>query len=407
MHRNLVLGLLILFFLIGLIPPLQQAPFTIGNTDWNGLSDFTVLIEKNGNLSVSDTTTPLRILGDIKADVIIIDGGNLPYFTEDSYFLRHFVEEGGDVILFEDHGHARILTTAFGISLGGTIIDQDSYERNAFLPVVSQIGIGTPQFDSSQHTLVFNKVVRVQQTRTIENTTYYPLFKTQGHNWEDKNNDGKFYRESEAIINNCYLGGILTFDKNGGNFIVIGDSAFPTNDMIIQKDNKPWLSELISYVTVNGEKAILFDESRKLWIPPTGKAAVGTVGVIIMGVFHSPLIAIITLIVFGGIIGMKKNDQINKVGESIRKSLWPQKSIKPIDAFLQSEEEDELARLTKRNAISNLHRAILADEIRQTAPYLSPSMKIELQNFLRQRYIDVNTSKMIIKQLEVQRKQKK
>ena len=399
-EREHLLGIALIIFVIMVLPPFLPGPFTIENTNWDGLSKFKALIEENRSISVSETTTPLRLSGDIKADVIIIVGGNLPYFTEESNYLRQFVEAGGDVILFEDHGHARILTSAFGISFGGTVIDQDYHDRNPFLPIVNQYGIGIPQYDSSSHTIVFNDCVRVQKSRTIEETTYYSLFSTQGQTWEDQNHDGKFYREKESVFSACNLGGILTFDKSGGNFIVIGDSAFPTNDMINREDNQAWLSELISYLMVDGEKKVLFDESRKLWIPPTGKAAIGMVSVLIMGAFHSPLIAIITLIVLGGIIGMKREEHISNVAKSIRRSLQPDKDIKPIAAFLQSEEEDELARLTKRNALSELYRAVLADEIRQTAPNMSLSTKIEFENYLRQRYIDVNTSNKLIKRLE-------
>ncbi|MHA2244708.1 MAG: DUF4350 domain-containing protein [Candidatus Hodarchaeales archaeon] len=400
-EREHLLGIALIVFVIMVIPPFLTGPFTIENTNWDGLSEFKALIEENRSISVSQTTTPLRLSGDIKADIIIIVGGNLPYFTEESNYLRQFVEAGGDVILFEDHGHARTLTSAFGISFGGTVIDQNYHDRNPFLPIVNQSGIGIPQYDSSSHTIVFNKGARVQKSRTIEETTYYSLFSTQGQTWEDQNHDGKFYREKESVVG-CNLGGILAFES-GGNFIVIGDSAFPTNDMISQRDNQAWLSELISYLMVDGEKKVLFDESRKLWIPPTGKAAIGLVSVLIMGAFHSPLIAIISLIVLGGIIGMKREDHISNIAKSIRKSLQPDKDTKSIAAFLQSEEEDELARLTKRNALSELYRAVLADEIRQTAPNMSPSTKIEFENYLRQRYIDVNTSNRLIKRLEKHR----
>ncbi len=404
MRSKYWLGIIFLICIIVVIPPLQSGPFTIENPNWDGLSSFKTVIEENMSLSVSETTTPLRILGDTKADIIIIVGGSFPYFTEESSFLRQFVEAGGDVLLFEDLGHARILTSAFGISMGGKVIDQDYYERNPFLPIINQSGIGISQFDSSSYTIIFNEGVRVQKTRIIEETSYYSLFSTHGRTWEDKNHDGKFYRKSESVGGTCNLGGILTFDKNGGNLIVIGDSAFPTNDMINQKDNYAWLSELISYLKANGAKKVLFDESRKLWIPPTGKAAIGLVGVLIMGAFHSPLIAIITLILLGGIIGMKRDKQISKVTESFRRSLQPQMDTKPIYSFLQSEEEDELARLAKRYVLPDLYRAVLADEIRQIARDMPPSTKIEFEDYLRQRYIDVNMSNNLIKRLEEYRK---
>ena len=226
--------------IILLIPPIQPASFTIENQRWDGLSKFKTLIEENKNIKVKETTIPLRLLGEIETDIIIIVGGNLPYFTEESNYLREFVEMGGDVILFEDLGYARLLTSAFGLTMGGNIIaqDQDFHDKNPYLPLIDQLGIGFLEHNSTTYSLIFNKAVRVQISRSLENTRFQPLFATKGRVWEDQNFDGKFYRTNESVVEECYLGGILTFTNQGGNFIVIGDSAFPTNDMINQKDNQ-------------------------------------------------------------------------------------------------------------------------------------------------------------------------
>ncbi|MFX0204680.1 MAG: DUF4350 domain-containing protein [Candidatus Hodarchaeota archaeon] len=398
LKQEYVFGILSILVLILLIPPLQPASFTIENRNWDGLSEFKALIEGNRSVRVRETTIPLRLLGGIKPDMIVIVGGNLPYFTEESTFLRNFVEKGGDVILFEDHGHARILSSAFGLVMGGTVIDQDDHDKNPYLPIIDQLGTGFQEDNVTTHKLVFNKAVRVDTSWSIENTIFQPLFTTKGLVWEDQNYDGKFYRTNESI-DECSLGGILSFSQ-GGNFIVIGDSAFPTNDMINQKDNKKWLSSLFSYLLPDGEEIVLFDESRKLWIPPTGKAAVGTSCVFFMSIFHSPLVAITFVIIIGGIIGMRRTKQINKLASSFRKSLQPQEDTKPLPIFLQSEEENELARLTKRSVTPDLYRAMLADEIRQTSSNMSPIEKIKYENYLRYRYIDVKMSSNLTKELK-------
>ena len=398
----LLIILCITIIMILLIPPIQPASFTIENKNWDGLSKFKTMIEENRNLNVKETTIPLRLLGEIETDIIIIVGGNLPYFTEESSYLREFIEMGGDVILFEDLGYARLLTSAFGLRMGGNIIaqDQDSHDKNPHLPIIDQFGIGIPESNSTTYSLIFNKAVRVQLSRFLENTTFQPLFATKGRVWEDQNFDGKFYRTNESVVDECYLGGILTFTNQGGNFIVIGDSAFPTNDMISQKDNQEWLSDLLTYLLSGGEKTVLFDESRKLWIPPTGKAAIGTLCVFIMSIFHSPLIAIVSVIVLGGIIAVRRTNQINKIASNFRKSLQSQVDTKPIPAFLQSEEENEIARLTKRSVVSDLYRVMLADEIHQSSSLMSPEQKVKYENYLRHRYIDVKMSSNLTKELK-------
>ncbi|UCE14181.1 MAG: hypothetical protein JSV04_03140, partial [Candidatus Heimdallarchaeota archaeon] len=355
------------------------------------------------NMTVGETTSPLRLVGDIQADIIIVVGGNLPYFTEESGFLLQLIEEQQkNVILFEDNGYARVLTSAFGITLGGTVIDQDFHARNPYQPVINQSRINIEDFSFSSCTLVFNKGVRVEKTRDISETDYYPLFRTEGKTWEDKNHDGKFYRTNESIGEElCYLGGILSFDR-GGNFIVIGDSALPTNDMIDRQENRAWLSELISFLLSTGAESVLFDESRKLWIPPTGKAIISVTSVLLMGAFHSPLIAIITLIILGGIISVKKEDHLSDTIKIIRKSIHPVKEIKPIAAFLQSEEEEEFARVSKTSITSDLYRALLADEIQRltTTTKLTPTEKIEYENYLRLRNIDQTMYNKLVKKLK-------
>ncbi|MFX1506392.1 MAG: hypothetical protein ACFFDC_09780, partial [Promethearchaeota archaeon] len=131
-----------------------------------------------------------------------------------------------------------------------------------------------------------------------------------------------------------------------------------------------------------------------------GKAAIGTSCVFFMSIFHSPLIAITLVIIIGGIIGMRRTKQINKLASSFRKSLQPQEDTKPLPIFLQSEEENELARLTKRSVAPDLYRVMLADEIRQTSSNMSPIEKIKYENYLRYRYIDVKMSSNLTKELK-------
>lgn len=401
MRAKHVVGLLLLIVVILIIPPLQPASFTIDNSNWDGLSEFKSLIEKN--MTVSETTTPLRLVGGIQADIIIIVGGNLPYFTEESSFLLQLIkEQQKSVILFEDNGYARVLTAAFGITLGGTVIDQDFHGRNPYQPIINQSRITIENFSFLSHTLIFNKGVRVERNRTISETNYYPLFRTEGKTWEDKNHDGKFYRTNESIGEElCYLGGIMSFDS-GGHFIVIGDSALPTNDMIDRQENRAWLSELITFLLSTGAESVLFDESRKLWIPPTGKALISVTSVLLMGAFHSPLIAIITLIILGGIISVKKEDQLSDTIKIIRNSIYPEKKTEPVAAFLQSEEEEEFARISKTSLTSNLYRALLADEIQRvtTTTKLTPLEKIEYENYLRLRDIDQTKYNKLVKRLK-------
>lgn len=400
-HQLLLLSF-VFTLIIFVIPPIQPAPFTIDNNSWDGLSEFKELVELQMN--VTESTIPLRLIGGTSNyDVIIIVGGNLPYFSEDSNFLYHYVRKGGNVILFEDHGYAGILPSAFGISLGGTVIDQDFYHLNPYQPVINQSNINVAGYEISNQQVVFNKAVGVHVSRLIVNTTYYPLFKTEGNTWEDLNRDGQFYRGIEKRNESCFLGAVLDFNE-GGKFIIVGDSAFPTNDMIDLNDNRPMITELLNLLVSDGAKSVLFDESRKIWIPPTGKAAIGILSVLLMGLFHSPIIAISVMIILGGFIGIKKEEQIANTLQKIRKGMQPKRELQPVAAFIQSEEEEELARLAKSEVISDLYRSLLADEIRSLPKGLTVLEKVELEYMLRQQYINVKDYDKLLKKLELFRK---
>ncbi|MHA2305046.1 MAG: DUF4350 domain-containing protein [Candidatus Hodarchaeales archaeon] len=398
-YQHLLIILVIILGVVVIIPPLQPAPFTISNTNWDGTSKFKELIEQKMN--VSESTIPLRLLGDnVQKDVVIVVGGNLPYFSEDGNYLYQYVKNGGNLILFEDHGYARLLTSAFGITLGGTVIDQTVHDSNPYKPLITQSSFSISGYDIPSPQVVFNHAVRVQFSRLLRNSSQYPLFETHGNVWEDSNRDGNFYRNDEHVPDNesCFLGAILDFEE-GGKFIVIGDSAFPTNDMIDQKENYRMLSVIIDLLASSGAKSVIFDESRKIWIPPTGKAAIGTITVLLMGLFHSPLIAISTLIIIGGIIGIRNDEKIIQPLRTLRKFFQSHDEIKPIPAFIQSEEEEEFARLAKSNVISDLYRSLLADEIRSNPSQITFQDKVELENMLKQRYIDFRDYNRLIRKL--------
>ncbi|MHA1542655.1 MAG: hypothetical protein ACTSQH_06740, partial [Candidatus Hodarchaeales archaeon] len=306
-----VLGILLLF-----IPPLKAATHTIENDEWNGISQFNSLLLTN-NLSTSETTIPLRLLGDltITTDIIIIVGGNLPYFVEES------------------------LTSAFGLRMGGVLIDQDNHALNPHQPKVQQEMFIEQGIIFPLRNVVFNHAVRVTQSESLTNSIYRPLFSLFGNIWEDRNFDGQYYNESERCTQETAIGAMMMFPETEGSFTVIGDSSFPTNDMIDREENREWLLDLFSFLSRGEKSRVLFDESRKIWLPPTGKAIYSLLTVLIMGLFHSPLIAFITLVLIGGIYATKKNQMILRFSNQLKKPFSDKEKIVSY-AYLQSEEEE-------------------------------------------------------------------
>ena len=175
--RLLMYGCISLIGLVIIIvPPLLLASYSTQNTKWDGTSTF--LDQFDNDLSISISKIPLSLLGDLNelADIIVIIGGNLPYYPEESQQLSNFVTEGGKVLLFEDNGYGEILTESFGLSLGGTLIDQDFHGHNPYHPKSTQNELQIKNFIMNPRTVVFNHAVRVEQTFILPNTRYYPLF---------------------------------------------------------------------------------------------------------------------------------------------------------------------------------------------------------------------------------------
>lgn len=382
-----------------LIPPLIPASYTIENTEWDGISQFNSLLQSN-NLITSETTFPLRLQGDMSqnTDIIIIIGGNLPYFVEESQYLYDFVTKGGQVILFEDLGYGRTLSSAFGLRMGGIIIDQDNHALNPYQPKVQQEGFVTQSISFPSRNLVFNHAVKVSLSGYLTDSIYRPLFTVNGNIWEDRNFDGQFYKESERCISQTAIGAMIMFPETGGSFTVVGDSSFPTNDMIDREENREWLSDLIEFISRDGRSNVIFDESRKIWLLPTGKAIYSLITVLIMGLFHSPLIAFITLVLLGGIFATKKNKSIIRFSHKLKQPFSNNDRIASY-AYLQSEEEEVFGRLVKTAAKTNVYRSLLIEEL-QRAPKLSNSERKYFEYYLRQRFFERSDYEKFSEQLK-------
>ena len=218
-----------------------------------------------------------------------------------------------------------------------------------------------------------------------------------GEIWEDKNYDGHFYKESEKY-SQVEIGAMITFPETGGSFTLVGDSAFPTNDMIDREENKEFLSDLIEFISREGRTKVIFDESRKIWLIPTGKAIYSLLTVLIMGLFHSPLIAFITLVLIGGILATKKSQTIIRFTQQLKHPFSKNDKVASY-AYLQSEEEEVFGRLVKTAAKVNVYRTLLIEEL-QKAPKLSDSEKRYFEHYLRARFFERNDYEKLSEQLK-------
>jgi hypothetical protein len=108
-----------------------------------------------------------------------------------------------------------------------------------------------------------------------------------------------------------------------------------------------------------------------------------------MGLFHSPLIAFITLVLIGGIYATKKNQMILRFSNQLKKPFSDKEKIVSY-AYLQSEEEEVFGRLVKTASKTNAYRTLLLEELQRYSPRLSENERKYFEHYLRQRFFERN-----------------
>ena len=126
-----------------------------------------------------------------------------------------------------------------------------------------------------------------------------------------------------------------------------------------------------------------------MWLLPTGKAIYSLISVLIMGLFHSPLIAFTSLVIIIGIFATKRNEQILDFGQKVKKSLSEDAKIASF-AYLQSEEEEVFGRMVKTSIKANVYRTLLIEELQRANKKLYDHEIKYFEFRLRARFFERN-----------------
>ncbi|MHA2364662.1 MAG: hypothetical protein ACXAC7_11950 [Candidatus Hodarchaeales archaeon] len=322
-HRSPSIQFCIIIFLIILIyfiPNPAPPPLTTANSNWDGTSKMKILLKNDNNQIRSIISSPsIYFIGNPKNTLIIVVGSNKPYFENEVNFFVNFVKEGGKLLLFEDNGYSRNIFEGFGFKLSQyPIVDSINYDKHPSLPVLKSELIDNQTFDVQLNQPVglipdLNYLYDLFGNRII----LKELLITSNYTFEDYDSNGIYSEDIDSLTGITVLGYHLQI-QNGGSLIAIGETQLPINDMIERKNNSQFILKLMNILDEDSHSStILFDESKKLWIP-IGPGLNNNINYFILFIFHSFQFLGIALIILGGIIFIIYRKELESIFREIK-----------------------------------------------------------------------------------------
>ncbi len=263
----LIYGLALVLLISALTVPIltTYTDFSIYNTDWDGCSKLTERTDKTGkilpevtlkNIDVDTQIVHNSIINydrESKKTSILIIGPSLAFSDEEADYIRHFLSDGGKLLLTNDFGTGNDLlekinsSTRFSTSL---LIDL-AYEKKPQFGVV---------FDFQKHPITTNvsRILLNYATTLIvgDNTTV--LANSSHGSWLDSNMNGRMNRwERKGPLS------VLAIERYGeGELILLSDPSVLINLMNKYLDNSILIDNLLGYLG-NERDVIIIDESHR------------------------------------------------------------------------------------------------------------------------------------------------
>ncbi|MFC1898812.1 DUF4350 domain-containing protein [Chloroflexota bacterium] len=228
------------------------------NSHWNGLRTFTnetgaVVISSLDNISeLSDTSV-----------LIIIPGIN--YNDKELDDLKHYVDNGGNLLLMDDYNYGNTILSYLGINTrftGKPLLDPLFCDRNQFMPRITdfrtelnEVGISVITLN---HATTLSKVVADQAIAWSSNASFLDI--NNNGVWEQNEPKGPFVVAS-----------VLTMGK--GTIAIVSDPSIVINNMFGKDDNR----EFLQYLTQNPRvlNSILISDNSHLVQTTLDKAKIG------------------------------------------------------------------------------------------------------------------------------------
>jgi len=260
-------------------------PYSIYNSQWNGLSDFKTELENEG-YTVRPIFSTIDIASRYHGDaVLVIIGPVMPFVESATLGLWAHLSQGGGVLIADDFGSANnslaplnalfmSAASAHGglpsgikslISFeGGILYDIDSYDEYPTHPVITNIASDNPIMQGVT-SIELNRATALKHNSLIN---LNGIARTTQRSWCDRNGD-EFPNENEVAGLLSVVGVIPRMAPLlNGSIVVTSDPDIFTNDGLTKADNNRFALNVIDYLAdYNHSKTILFAENLLQWPP--------------------------------------------------------------------------------------------------------------------------------------------
>ncbi len=260
-------------------------PYSIYNTQWNGLSDLKTELENQG-YTVKPIFSTVDIASRYHGDAVLVIIGPVMPFTESATLgLWAHLAEGGGVLIADDFGSTNnslipLNALFMGLAAGsgalpsnvkslisfeaGVLYDIDSYDEYPTHPIITDISSSHPIMNGV-HSLELNRGTALKYNSLINMAG---IARTTARSWCDRNGD-ELPNENEIAGHLAVVGVIPRMEPVlNGSIVVTSDPDIFTNDGLTKADNNVFALNAINYLAdYNTSKTILFAENLLQWPP--------------------------------------------------------------------------------------------------------------------------------------------
>lgn len=238
----------------------STAEFSAYGSEWNGAEDARLAIQDEGYQVGNIGSSPI-ILTDVnpKDTIVFVFGMDLPYGLREMDALDSFLTDGGSVVILDDYGYGNEFTERHGIGYKKRALVDEQFDRNQSFVRVNA------QFESKAYPVLLNGAVVLEDV--AGNATTKVILRSSDKSYLDLNEkDGIDVADT---IGPFVVGLQKPIGVEGGQLIVIADSALFLQDMIHRAQNLDFLLAVVDSA-VSEDGLVLFDESRR---PASGPEA--------------------------------------------------------------------------------------------------------------------------------------
>lgn len=260
-------------FLVAMLSPVlsTSTDFSIYNSGWNGTSSLAVSTYELGNFaptlatqaSGTDMTIVHMNLQDFdlepSTDTLMILGPSEAFSASDGETVRHFVSNGGIVVLADDFGTGNGLLEAIGATsrFSGKLLMDLSFDRRPEFSVCFN-------FVDDPLTVDLSKILLNHPSSiTVNSPDVSIIAESSVASWLDSDGDSvRDMGEPKGPFP------VIAKERIGnGTIILLSDPSVLINGMVTQLDNGILAANLIS-VACDHRASVFFDESHRVYFDP-------------------------------------------------------------------------------------------------------------------------------------------